>query len=35
MRAKFWLDLWQKNEIAFHKAEHNQLLLEFLDSLAA
>lgn len=29
MRAKFWLERWQKNEIAFHKAEHNELLLEF------
>ena len=33
MRAKFWLDLWQKNEIAFHKPEHNELLLEFWSSL--
>ena len=29
MRAKFWLDLWHKDEIAFHRAEHNKLLLEF------
>lgn len=29
MRAKFWLDLWQNNEIAFHKAEHNELLLDY------
>ncbi len=29
MRAKFWLERWQKNEIAFHQAEHNKLLLEF------
>ncbi len=29
MRAKFWLERWQKNEIAFHQAEHNQLLKEF------
>jgi thiopurine S-methyltransferase len=29
MRAKFWLDLWHKNDIGFHRAEHNTLLLEF------
>jgi len=34
MRAKFWLDLWQKNEIGFHHAEHNSLLLEFWQQLA-
>lgn len=33
MRAKFWLDLWQKNQIAFHRAEHNQLLLDFWGEL--
>ena len=33
MRAKFWLDLWHNNEIAFHKAEHNELLLEFWSRL--
>ncbi len=33
MRAKFWLDLWQKNQIAFHRAEHNELLLEFWGAL--
>lgn len=33
MRAKFWLDLWQKNEIVFHKMEHNQLLLDFWPQL--
>jgi len=33
MRAKFWLDLWHKNEIAFHRAEHNTLLLEFWSQL--
>ena len=29
MRAKFWLDRWQENEIGFHQAEHNELLLNF------
>ena len=29
MRAKFWLERWQKNEIGFHQAEHNKLLLDF------
>lgn len=29
MRAKFWLDLWQRDEIPFHRAEHNNLLVEF------
>ena len=33
MRAKFWLDLWQKNELPFHRAEHNKLLLEFWQHL--
>ena len=29
MKPKFWLDRWQKNQIGFHQAEHNKLLLEF------
>lgn len=33
MRAKFWLDLWQKNQIAFHRADHNPLLVEFWGAL--
>ena len=34
MRAKFWLDLWQKNEIPFHKMEHNELLLNYWPRLS-
>lgn len=33
MRAKFWLERWNKNEIAFHQAEHNQLLMNFWSRL--
>ncbi len=33
MRTKFWLDLWQKNDIAFHREQHNTLLLEFWNRL--
>jgi thiopurine S-methyltransferase len=33
MREKFWLDLWQKNDIAFHKPVHNELLLQFWPEL--
>lgn len=29
MKPKFWLERWQKNQIGFHQAEHNKLLLEF------
>ncbi len=34
MREKFWLDLWQKNEIGFHQPAHNELLLQFWSELA-
>lgn len=33
MREKFWLDLWQKNDIAFHQPAHNELLLQFWSAL--
>ena len=29
MQPKFWLERWQLNQIGFHQAEHNKLLLEF------
>jgi len=29
MKPKFWLERWQQNQIGFHQAEHNKLLLEF------
>ena len=29
MKPKFWLEKWHKNQIGFHQAEHNQLLLEY------
>ncbi|MEM9621337.1 MAG: thiopurine S-methyltransferase [Pseudomonadota bacterium] len=29
MKPRFWLERWQKNQIGFHQAEHNKLLLEF------
>ncbi len=34
MKPKFWLERWQKNQIGFHQAEHNELLMEFWPSLA-
>ncbi len=33
MKPRFWLERWQKNQIGFHQAEHNKLLLEFWPSL--
>ena len=33
MKAKFWLERWQNNQIGFHQAEHNELLLEYWPSL--
>ena len=33
MKPKFWLERWQKNQIGFHQAEHNKLLLEFWPQL--
>ncbi len=29
MKPRFWLERWGKNQIGFHQAEHNKLLLEF------
>ena len=29
MKPKFLLERWQKNQVGFHQAEHNKLLLEF------
>ena len=33
MKPKFWLERWQKNQIGFHQAEHNKLLMEFWPAL--
>ena len=33
MKPKFWLERWHKNQIGFHQAEHNKLLLEFWPAL--
>ena len=33
MKAKFWLERWQSNQIGFHQAEHNPLLLEYWPTL--
>lgn len=33
MKPKFWLERWQSNQIGFHQAEHNKLLLEFWPAL--
>jgi len=29
MKPRFWLERWQKDQIGFHQAEHNKLLLEY------
>lgn len=29
MKAKFWLERWQQNQIGFHQETHNPLLAEF------
>ena len=33
MQPKFWLERWERNQIGFHQAEHNKLLLEFWPEL--
>ena len=34
MKPKFWLERWQKNQIGFHQAEYNSLLVEYWPVLA-
>ncbi|MEQ8689476.1 MAG: thiopurine S-methyltransferase [Pseudomonadales bacterium] len=33
MKPKFWLERWQKNQIGFHQAAHNPLLMEYWPTL--
>lgn len=33
MKPRFWLERWRSNQIGFHQAEHNPLLLEFWPQL--
>ncbi|MGF1494237.1 MAG: thiopurine S-methyltransferase [Microcoleaceae cyanobacterium] len=33
MNANFWLQKWQKNEIAFHKSEANPVLIKYFKEL--
>ena len=34
MDAKFWLQKWTKNQIAFHRSEANPALVKYFDSLS-
>jgi len=33
MDSQFWHDKWNSNQIAFHQAEANPLLVEYVDVL--